>query len=110
MQDVFRELRRRKVFRVSAAYAVASWVLVQVASVTLSAFDAPHWVLRVLIILVALGFPLAVVLAWAFEVTPDGVRRTRPEHGDAPPLKNYIFEFAVVGVLVTLIGYRKSVV
>jgi adenylate cyclase len=105
VQDVFRELRRRKVFRVSAAYAVAAWVLVQVASVTLSAFDASHWVLRGLIVLVALGFPLAVMLAWAFEVTPDGVRRTRPEHGDAPPLKNYIFEFTVVGILIAVIGY-----
>lgn len=104
MRDVFRELRRRKVFRVSAAYAVAAWVLVQIAAVVLPAFDAPHWILRAFIILVALGFPLAVVLAWAFEVTPNGVRRTQPEHGDAPPLKSYVFEFTVVGILVVVIG------
>ncbi|NQV20640.1 MAG: hypothetical protein HQ511_04400 [Rhodospirillales bacterium] len=112
MRDVFREMRRRKVFRVSAAYAVAAWVLVQVAAITLSAFDAPLWVLRAFIVLVALGLPLAALLAWAFEVTPDGVRRTRPEHGDAPPLKNYVFEFVLVAVLVVIVGvslYRAGV-
>lgn len=112
MREIFREMRRRKVFRVSAAYAVAAWVLVQVAAITLSAFDAPLWVLRAFIVLVALGFPLAAILAWAFEVTPDGVRRTRPEHGDAPPLKNYVFEFVLVAVLVLIVGvslYRAGI-
>jgi adenylate cyclase len=83
----------------------AGWVLVQVSSVVLPAFDAPEWILRVFIILVALGFPLAVVLAWAFEITPDGVRRTQPEHGDALPLKSYIFKFTVVGILVVVIVF-----
>jgi len=105
VRDVFQELRRRKVFRVSAAYAVAAWLLVQVAAVTLPAFDAPAWVLRAFIVVVALGFPIAVVLAWAFEVTPDGVRRTQPEAGEGPPLKSYAFEALVVGVLVVVIGY-----
>lgn len=68
------ELKQRKVFRVGAAYLVAAWLLVQVASIALPAFDAPAWVLRLVILLFALGFPLALLLAWALELTPDGVR------------------------------------
>ncbi len=70
------EMRRRKVFRVAAAYAVASWALAQVADLVLENTAAPPWVMQVILLLLALGFPLAVLLAWAFEVTPDGVRRT----------------------------------
>lgn len=70
------ELRRRHVFRVAAAYAVVAWLVIQVAGTTLPAFDAPAWVLRVVIAAAVLGFPLALVLAWAYELTPDGVRRT----------------------------------
>ena len=105
MWDLFRELRRRKVLRVSAVYAVVAWLLVQVAAVTLPAFEAPGWVLRAFIIMGALGFPLAVVLAWAFEVTPDGVRRTASENQDGPLLKSHIFEITMVGFLIAVIGY-----
>jgi TolB-like protein/Tfp pilus assembly protein PilF len=68
------ELKRRKVLKVGAAYVVVAWVIVQVASIVLPTFDAPVWVLRVFILALMLGFPLAVVLAWVLEVTPDGVR------------------------------------
>jgi TolB-like protein len=68
------ELRQRRVFRVATVYLVAAWVAVQAASIALPAFDAPVWMLRVVILLFALGFPLALLLAWAVDVTPDGVR------------------------------------
>jgi TolB-like protein len=68
------ELKRRKVFRVGAAYLVAAWLAVQAASIALPAFDAPAWAMRVVILLFALGFPLALFLAWALEISPDGVR------------------------------------
>ncbi|MDX1625715.1 MAG: tetratricopeptide repeat protein [Wenzhouxiangellaceae bacterium] len=71
------ELRRRKVFRVAAAYAVAAWALAQVADLVLENTAAPPWVMQVILLVLALGFPLAVLLAWAFEVTPEGVQRTR---------------------------------
>jgi len=74
------ELRRRHVVRVAIAYAVAAWVLLQLASIVFPAFGAPEWVLKVIIALIALGFPIALILAWAFEVTPDGIRRTEPAH------------------------------
>ncbi|MBY6204559.1 hypothetical protein [Halomonas denitrificans] len=80
------ELKRRKVFRVSAAYAVVAWGLAQVADLVLDNTAAPPWVMQVILLLLALGFPLAVLLAWAFEVTPDGVRRTEAlAAGEAPP-------------------------
>jgi TolB-like protein/Flp pilus assembly protein TadD len=69
------ELRRRHVFRVAAAYGVVAWLVIQVAATTLPAFEAPLWVLRVVIALAVLGFPVALVLAWAYELTPEGMRR-----------------------------------
>src|SRR5580765_6992424 len=68
------ELKQRKVFRVATVYLVVAWVAVQAASIALPAFDAPAWVLRVVILLIALGFPFALVLAWALDATPDGLR------------------------------------
>jgi TolB-like protein/Flp pilus assembly protein TadD len=68
------ELRQRKVFRVAAAYLVVAWVAVQAASIALPAFDAPDWVLRVVILVFALGFPLVLLLSWAVQVTPAGLQ------------------------------------
>ncbi|HZX92287.1 MAG TPA: hypothetical protein VFE67_16745 [Rudaea sp.] len=68
------ELKQRKVFRVATVYLVVAWIAVQAASIALPAFDAPVWVLRVVILLIALGFPFALVLAWALDVTPGGLR------------------------------------
>ena len=76
----FHELRRRHVVRVAVAYAVAAWVLLQLASIVFPTFGAPDWVLKVFIALLALGFPPALILAWAFELTADGIRRTEPEN------------------------------
>ena len=71
--NFFAELKRRKVFKVGAAYLVVAWLAVQAASIGFPAFDAPPWVLRVFILIALLGFPIAVVMAWIFDVTPEGV-------------------------------------
>jgi len=76
MRDFIRELRRRKVFTVSAAYVVIAWLVLQVAATVFPIFETPAWVLQVFTVLLALGFPLAVVLAWAYELTPGGMVRT----------------------------------
>ncbi len=68
------ELKRRKVFKVGAAYLVVAWLAIQAASIGFPAFEAPPWVLRVFILIALIGFPIAVVMAWVFDVTPDGVR------------------------------------
>jgi TolB-like protein/Tfp pilus assembly protein PilF len=77
-QGFLYELSRRHVVRVAIAYAVAAWVLLQLASIVFPAFGAPEWVLKIVIALLAFGFPLALILAWAFELTPQGIRRTEP--------------------------------
>lgn len=68
------ELKRRKVYRVGGAYVVIAWLAVQVASISFPAFEAPPWVLRVFILILMLGFPISLVMAWALEVTAEGVR------------------------------------
>src|SRR5262245_16335399 len=72
--SVFAELKRRKVIKVGGAYLVVAWLVVQVASIGFPAFEAPPWALRVFILVVMLGFPIALVFAWVFDVTADGVK------------------------------------
>ena len=71
----FTELKRRKVYRVAVAYAIVAWLLVQAASILFPTFEAPSWVMKVFVSAVILGFPVALILAWAFELTPEGIRR-----------------------------------
>src|SRR6478672_3720686 len=71
----FAELKRRNVYKVAAAYAVVAWLLIQGASIVLPTFEAPSWTMKVLLIVLAVGFPIAVILAWAFEITPEGIKR-----------------------------------
>jgi adenylate cyclase len=74
-RNFFAELRRRNVYKVAVAYAVVAWLLLQGASIVLPSFEAPAWTMKVLILALAVGFPLAAVLAWAFEITPEGIVR-----------------------------------
>jgi TolB-like protein/Tfp pilus assembly protein PilF len=69
------ELKRRNVFRAAAAYGIVAWLLIEVASVVLPTFEAPGWVMKAFTFLAILGFPLALVIAWAFELTPEGIKR-----------------------------------
>lgn len=89
------ELKRRKVFKVGAAYLVVAWLAVQAMSIGLPAFDAPPWALRIFILIALLGFPIAVVMAWVFDVTPEGVKLD----ADASGTKRL---FAVAGLLIVL--------
>lgn len=73
--SLFEELKRRNVFRVGVAYIVASWVLLQVADLVLEAINAPDWVLQAMLMFVVLGFIAAMIVAWAYEITPDGIKR-----------------------------------
>jgi TolB-like protein/Flp pilus assembly protein TadD len=72
--NLFEELKRRKVFKVGAAYLVVAWLAVQAASIAFPAFEAPAWALRIFILVCLLGFPFALVMAWVLEATPDGVK------------------------------------
>jgi len=70
----FEELKRRNVFRVGIAYAISAWVLLQIVDLVLDNISAPDWVMQVFMLAVAVGFPIAVIVAWAFEMTPEGVK------------------------------------
>jgi hypothetical protein len=75
-RNFFAELKRRKVVKIGAAYLVVAWLAVQAASIDFPAFDAPPWALRVFILIALLGFPIAVVMAWVFDFTREGVSST----------------------------------
>src|SRR4029078_8817955 len=75
------ELKRRNVYKVAVAYAVIGWLLVQIATQVFPFLEIPYWVVRVVIAMVAIGFPIALIIAWAFELTPEGIKRT--EDADA---------------------------
>jgi TolB-like protein/Tfp pilus assembly protein PilF len=72
--NFFAELKRRNVYKVAAAYAVVAWLLLQAASIFLPAFDAPPWVMKIFIIVIIFGFPVALIFSWAFEITPEGIK------------------------------------
>src|SRR6266702_7668128 len=74
--NFFTELKRRNVYKVAVAYAVVGWLLVQVATQVFPFLEIPNWVVRLVIAIVVTGFPIALVIAWAFEATPEGIKRT----------------------------------
>src|SRR5438105_10434286 len=74
--NFFAELKRRNVYKVGVAYAVVGWLVIQISSTVLPTFHAPEWVVQTLVVLVAIGFPIALAIAWAFELTPEGLKRT----------------------------------
>jgi TolB-like protein/Tfp pilus assembly protein PilF len=81
--NLFSELKRRNVYKVAVAYAVVGWLLVQVATQVFPFFEIPNWAVRLVVLAIAIGFPIALVIAWAFEATPEGIKRT--EVADAMP-------------------------
>src|SRR3954463_11035802 len=76
MHSFFEELKRRNVYKVAVAYVAVAWVIIQVATQTFPFFEIPNWAVRLIILVIAVGFPVALVGAWAFEITPQGVVRT----------------------------------
>src|SRR5262245_36717175 len=106
MSGFWTELKRRNVVRVGIAYCAAGWVVVQIASVLFPLFGAPTWILKVVTALVFLGLPLALVFAWAFELTPQGLKRTE----DVPPEASMTrrtgrtLNFVIIGVLAAAVG------
>jgi len=102
------ELKRRNVFRVGLAYGIVSWVVAQIAGLVLPTLLVPDWVLRALVLLLLLGLPVALILAWAYELTPEGVRRT--EDADAtgavrPATRGQPLSYLVIAVLLASVAY-----
>jgi TolB-like protein len=98
----FAELKRRNVYKVAVAYAVVAWLLVQVTTQVFPFFEVPNWAVRLVVLLLILGFPIALILAWAFELTPEGIKRT--ESTDELPNKSsrsraWIYAVIIAGAL-----------
>jgi len=75
-KNFFSELKRRNVYKVAVAYAVIAWLLMQIASQIFPFFEIPNWAVRLVVLLLIIGFPIALIIAWAFEATPEGIKRT----------------------------------
>jgi TolB-like protein/Tfp pilus assembly protein PilF len=80
--NFFAELKRRNVYKVAVAYAVASWLLIQVATQVFPFFEIPNWAVRLVVLVLIAGFPVALVFSWAFEITPEGIKRESDIEGD----------------------------
>src|SRR5205823_7915552 len=101
--NFFAELKRRNVYKVAVAYAIVGWLLVQVATQVFPFFEIPNWTVRLIVLLIVIGFPIALTIAWAFELTPEGLKRTedvdlatsarRPRH------RAWIFVVIVAGAM-----------
>ena len=102
--NFFAELKRRNVYKVAVAYAVVGWLVIQVSSTVLPTFHAPEWVVQTLMVLVALGFPIALLIAWAFELTPQGLMRTEDvDLAASPRRKTHTWIYIVaLGVLLSV--------
>ena len=77
LKNYISELKRRNVFKASVSYIIVAWIIIQVASIALPTFDAPPFVLKTILFLMVIGFPLNLVFAWAFELTPEGIKKTK---------------------------------
>ncbi len=103
--NFFAELKRRNVYKVAVAYAVVGWLLLQVATQVFPFLEIPNWVVRLVIMLIVIGFPIALVIAWAFELTPQGLKRTEAADAASEPShsRNHAW------ILVVVIGAALSI-
>jgi TolB-like protein/Flp pilus assembly protein TadD len=105
--SLFQELKRRNVIRVSLAYIVAAWLLLQIADVVINNIEAPDWVFQVIMLVIGLGFPLVVVFAWVFEMTAEGLKReTEVDRSDSMTrVTGRKLDLVIIGVLVAAVAY-----
>ncbi|HEU0274638.1 MAG TPA: hypothetical protein VFQ83_08945, partial [Candidatus Udaeobacter sp.] len=97
------ELKRRNVYKVAVAYAVVGWLVIQVATQVFPFLEIPNWVVRVVIGLVAIGFPIALVIAWAFEATPEGIKTTAIADAEGKQSRGKVWIYLIiVGALLSI--------
>ena len=103
----FKELKRRSVYKVAVTYAIVAWLLIQIVSAIIPMLEAPTWIGKTVLILLLVGFPIALILAWAFEMSPEGMIRTSSEAAAENPLpdhkKNPLTSNLLIGVLLLII-------
>src|SRR6516164_5320686 len=104
MSGFFAELQRRKVYRVAAAYIVAAGFIIQIASAVFPAWEMPNWALRLVIVLLLVGFPIALILAWAFDVTPQGIQATPDVAVPRAHRRRNVIMLVATGVILSAIA------
>jgi hypothetical protein len=102
-KSFFAELKRRNVYKVAVAYAVVAWLLIQIATQVFPFFEIPNWGVRLIVLFIVIGFPIALIIAWAFEATPQGIKRT--EAADAAGQRSH----GGAWIYIALIGAALSV-
>src|SRR6184192_2479203 len=102
-RNFFAELKRRNVYKVAVAYAVVAWLLMQIASQIFPFFEIPNWAVRLVVLLLIIGFPIALIIAWAFEATPEGIKRTEVADADGQRSRGGTW------IYIVLIGVALSV-
>ncbi|MFT5139028.1 MAG: TolB-like protein/Tfp pilus assembly protein PilF [Lysobacterales bacterium] len=100
----FNELKRRNVFRVAFAYSITGWLIAQIAGLAADSFGAPGWVMKMIITMLLLGFPVAMVMAWAYDLTPDGIRRDAGDEAAQSASKSKL-DHTITFVLVVALAY-----
>ena len=107
MTSFWGELKRRNVVRVAIAYAVVAWLLLQVADVVLNNIEAPTWVFQAILLLLAIGFPLALIFAWAFELTPEGIKKEKDvdRSNSITPAIGRKFDFFIIAALAVAVVF-----
>jgi TolB-like protein len=102
--NFFTELKRRNVYKVAVAYAIVGWLSIQIATQVFPFLEIPNWVVRLVIAAVAIGFPIALVVAWAFELTPEGLKRAEDVDlsGQRVPKKHAWAYIAVIGAVISI--------
>ncbi len=104
MSGFFEEVKRRKVYRVAVAYIIAAGGIIQLASAAFPAWELPNWALRLVIVLLLIGFPIALILAWAFDVTPEGIRATPNVAAPRTHRRRNVIMLVATGVIVSAIA------
>src|SRR5437773_9288940 len=102
----FAELKRRNVYKVAVAYAVVAWLTIQAASIFLPAFNAPQWAMQIVILILVVGFPIALAFSWAFEITPEGIKREseiEPNKSIAPRTGRKIVALTIVLAVIATV-------
>src|SRR5437773_6085863 len=101
MSGVFEEVKRRKVYRVAVAYVIAAGGIIQLGSAAFPAWELPNWSLRLVIVLLLIGFPIALILAWAFDVTAQGIKTTPPIAAPGAHRRRNIIMLVATGVIIS---------
>ena len=105
LPNFFAELKRRNVYKVAVAYAVVGWLLIQVATQVFPFFEIPNWGIRLVVLIIAIGFPIALIIAWAFELTPEGLKRTEvADREPAKPSRNKAWIYVVIIAVALSVG------